>query len=214
MPGDEVTAVLSEKTEDLRPAVSRLTLLHSQDALTLLRYNLSIPKRFHTLPTSDCHSNPVLVEFDKTLQNGLSAILNVEMSDNQWSQASLPVKDGGLGSQSAVLLAPSAFLTSAAGTTDLQGRILPSTIAFIPDSSVQSSPTTWQFRSRSTAPLGTAAHIQRNWDAACTEEVRKDRQDGAYRTSEREPICWRRMPLNWSTGCIRVAGLIARPMTG
>ena len=103
------------------------------------------------------------------------------MSDNQWSQASLPVKDGGLGSQSAVLLAPSAFLTSAAGTTDLQGRILPSTIAFIPDSSVQSSPTTWQFRSRSTAPLGTAAHIQRkrNWDAACTKKAKKDRLDGA-----------------------------------
>jgi hypothetical protein len=83
MPGDEVTAVLSEKTEDLRRAVSRLTLLQSQDALTLLRYSLSIPKLLYTLRTSDCQSNPVLVEFDKTLRNGLSAILNVEMSDNR-----------------------------------------------------------------------------------------------------------------------------------
>ena len=43
MPGLEVTAALNEKTEDLRRAVSRLTLLQSQDAPTLLRYILSIP---------------------------------------------------------------------------------------------------------------------------------------------------------------------------
>ena len=64
--------------------VSRLTLLQSQDALTLLRYSLSIPKLLHTLDTSDCQSNPALVKFDKTFRNGLSAILKVEMSDHQW----------------------------------------------------------------------------------------------------------------------------------
>ena len=79
------------------------------------------------------------MEFDKTLRIGLSAILNAEVSDHQWNQASLPVKDGGLGIRSAVLLAPSAFLASAAGTTNLQGCILPMTIAIIPDSSIQSS---------------------------------------------------------------------------
>ena len=119
--------------------VSRLTLLQSQDALTLMRHSFSIPKWLHTLRTSNCQSNPALVEFNKTIWNGLSAILNVEMSDHQWNQASLPVKDGGLGIRSAVLLAPSAFLATAAGTTDLQGRIRPLTIAIIPDSSMQSS---------------------------------------------------------------------------
>ena len=108
-------------------------------------YSLSIPKLLHTLRASDCQSNPALVEFDKTLRNGLSAILNVEMSDHQRNRASLPVKDGGLELRSAVLLAPSAFLALAAGTTDLQGRILPSTIAIIHDSSVQSSLATWKF---------------------------------------------------------------------
>ena len=99
----------------------------------MLWYSLSILKLLHALRMSDCQSNPALVEFDKTLRNGLSAILNVEMSDHQWNQASLPVKDGGLGIRSAVLLAPSAFLASTAGTTDLQARILPSIIAIIPD---------------------------------------------------------------------------------
>ena len=58
MPGDEVTTVLSEKTEDLRRAVSRLTLLHSKDALTLLRYSLSIPKLLYTLRTPDLTVTP------------------------------------------------------------------------------------------------------------------------------------------------------------
>ena len=88
-------------------------------------------------------------------------------SDHQWNQASLPVKDDGLGIQRAVLLPPSAFLASAAGTMDLQGRIQPS-------SPIRPSLATGQFRSRSTAPLGFAARIQRNWDTACTEKAKKD----------------------------------------
>jgi hypothetical protein len=42
MQGQEVAKVLQEKTEDLRRALSRLALLQAQDALTLLRYSLSI----------------------------------------------------------------------------------------------------------------------------------------------------------------------------
>jgi len=40
--------------------------------------------------------------------------LNVEMSDTQWQQATLSVREDGLGIRSAVMLAPSAFLASAA----------------------------------------------------------------------------------------------------
>jgi len=74
----------------------------------------------------------------------LSTILNVELSDDQWSQASFPVKDGGLGIHCAVMLAPSAFLASAVDTSDLQDRILPSHLSIIPDSSVQMSLSAWQ----------------------------------------------------------------------
>lgn len=179
MPGQEVGVALGEKTEALQLAVRRLVLLESQDALTLLRYSLSIPKLLYTLRTSDCHSNPALVDFDKALRDGLTAILNVDMTDNQYKQASLPVRDGGLGIRSAVLLAPSAFLASAAGTTELQAGILPPTIAILPDSSVESALSTWRSHTQSTPPLGTAAHVQRNWDSACTAKVKSELLDGA-----------------------------------
>ena len=48
----------------------------------------------------------------------------MDLSENQWIQASLPVGDGGIGIRSAQMLAPSAFLASAASTPQLQQSIL------------------------------------------------------------------------------------------
>ncbi len=173
MPGAEVCKVLEEKTKDLLRAVSRLSLLQSQDALTLLRYSLSIPKLMYTLRTSDCQSTPALLDFDTTLQSGLSTILNVELSGDQWLQASLPVRDGGLGIRSAVMLAPSAFLASAAGTTDLQACILPPAVAIVPDACVQSCLNSWSIKFQSAVPVGEAAFHQRIWDSACIQTVKE-----------------------------------------
>ena len=71
---------------------------------------------------------PALGSFDVELRSILSMITNINFGDNDpsWSQATLPVKFGGLGFRSAVQLAPSAFLASAAGSSDLVRRILPS----------------------------------------------------------------------------------------
>ena len=46
------------------------------------------------------------------------------MSDNQWIQASLPVRSGGLEIRRLSSLATPAFLASAVGTKDLQSQIL------------------------------------------------------------------------------------------
>ena len=58
------------------------------------------------------------------LRTGLETILNVQLSDLQWMQASLPVHMRGLGVRSASSLASSAFLTSAVATLPLQDEIL------------------------------------------------------------------------------------------
>jgi len=46
------------------------------------------------------------------------------ISTDIWVQASLPVRNGGLGVRRVSSLAPSAFLSSAAGTRDLQDMML------------------------------------------------------------------------------------------
>ena len=43
------------------------------------------------------NNNKLLEVFDSTLRAGLSTVLNVDLNDDQWLQASLPVGEGGLG---------------------------------------------------------------------------------------------------------------------
>jgi len=66
--------------------LKRLSLIHSHDALVLLKNSLSMPKLLYTLRTADCSDNTLLATFDNVLRSGLSSILNVDLSDIQWLQ--------------------------------------------------------------------------------------------------------------------------------
>ena len=69
-----------------------------------------------------CH----LQSFYDLLRSTLSHIVNVSLdSDSAWLQASLPVKAWGIGICRSTQLAPSAYLASAAGCSDLVQQILP-----------------------------------------------------------------------------------------
>jgi len=56
----------------------------------LLKNSLAMPKLLYTLRTSDCSDNTLLSQFDNALKAALSVILNVDLNDDQWAQASLP----------------------------------------------------------------------------------------------------------------------------
>jgi len=74
-----------------------------------------------TLPYCE---HPQLVELDNLLRSAVTQIYNVSLSDDPWTQSSLPVLSGGLGVRSVSKLASSAFLASAASTQSLQNIIL------------------------------------------------------------------------------------------
>ena len=145
--------------DDLSRAIERVTLLQVHDALVILKNSLAIPKLLYLLRTSDCGDNPLLSEFDNTLRSGLTSILNVDLSENQWIQASLPVGDGSLGIRSAQMLAPSAFLASAASTFQLQQSILPDSISSLEDGSLESIKALWAGQSNSAKPAADVQHI-------------------------------------------------------
>ena len=106
----------------IEKSIKRLSLLTSHDSLCLLKNSIAMPKLLYTLRTSPCAGNPLLHEFNNVLRTGLETILNVQLSDLQWMQASLPM--GGFGVRSVCSLASSAFLASAAATLPLQDEIL------------------------------------------------------------------------------------------
>jgi len=118
----------SDRCDDLARAVDRLNLVSSQDALILLRSSFSAPKVLHLLRCSPSVSHPSLESFDSLLKRAVQRITNSDLSDTQWLQASLPVKDGGLGVRRVVSLALPAFLASAASTLSLQADILSGSI--------------------------------------------------------------------------------------
>ena len=60
----------------------------------------------HTIRSAPCAGHPALDRFDNLLRQGLSGIMNVALSDQHWTQANLPVSDGGLGLRRVALLAP------------------------------------------------------------------------------------------------------------
>lgn len=62
---------------------------------------------------------------DNELRLALESVINVSMNDEQWGQASLPVRYGGLGVRRVQDIGLVAFLASSHGVADLVARILP-----------------------------------------------------------------------------------------
>ena len=89
--------------------------MSSHDTVIPLKASFSAPKVLHTLRSSPCEGHPALLQFDDLLRSGLCIITNSNLSDLQWLQTSLPVKDGGLGVRRVASLASLAFLASTAG---------------------------------------------------------------------------------------------------
>ena len=128
-----IDVVIKEKIRLLELLGERLRLLQAQDALLLLRHSLTIPKLLHMLQSSSCFASTLLSDFDDLLRDILSDVINVRLElGPAWLQASLPVCAGGIGIRSAAQLAPSAYLASSAGCTDLVHQILPLSYKTLP----------------------------------------------------------------------------------
>ena len=122
-----ISDVLTMENGMLKRMGDRLEQLSAQDAILLVRHSFALPKLLYNLRTSPCILSPVLQEYDKLLQAIMGRITNIHFTDDDpaWAQATLPVKMGGLGIRSEVQLAHSAFLASAAASSDLVHHIIP-----------------------------------------------------------------------------------------
>ena len=77
--------------------MERLKLIASQDALILLKASFSAPRVQHLLRCSTSVGHAALDIFDELLRTALGYLANCDLSDSEWIQATLPVRDGGLG---------------------------------------------------------------------------------------------------------------------
>ena len=79
----------------------------------------------------------------------------------------------GIRSAADAMLAPSAFLASAASTFQLQQSILPVSISALEDQSVESTETLWPSLANSHKPSAEEQHIQKAWDKHVATNHRK-----------------------------------------
>ena len=104
--------------------------------------------------------------FDNMLHNIFSNIVNVSMaSEPAWLQPSLPVRAGGVGIRRTVQLAPSAFLASAAGCSELIHNILPPHLHNISDPHTEAALACWSGHHDHSPPTAPESHYQRVWDS-------------------------------------------------
>ena len=152
--------------EGLRTIVA----MASHDALTILRNSLSAHKLNYNLRASPCAGHHSLSKYDSILRQAIGSVININLSNDQWIQASLPVRLGGLGIRSVSMLAPSAFLASAAETKQIQDSILPSH-STVPDTYVERLRTIWSSLSGCDYPLGPAVYKQKDLDQLVVEPL-------------------------------------------
>ena len=137
---------LEEQLHQLNVLGDRLCHLQMHDAITILRNSFSIPKLLHILRTSPAFSSPLLGSRDQLMMSIVSKITNLDFiqGSTSWLQATLPINSGGLGLWSAFSLAPSAFLASADGASNLMQQLLPVQFSYVPYPDRDCAFSTWK----------------------------------------------------------------------
>ena len=176
-----ISAVLESKSKMLRRMSDRLQFLPTHDAYLLLRHCFALPKLLYVLRSAPCFTSPLLLEYDNILRLTASAIINIHFVDGDpaWTQATLPVKLGGLGIRSAVQLAPSAYLASAAASSDLVSLIVPAHLQGLTLPFVDIACDLWSLGHESPLPDSEVQCSQKVWDLAKSSTIAESLLDGA-----------------------------------
>ena len=108
-------------------------------------------------------------------------------NDRAWTQATLPVKSGGLGVRRAADIAPSSFLASTAASSGLVSAILHSdtTPQPLPAPFSNSALQAWSVGHGDSPPTGAGAVREKCWDNIRTSNISKTLLDEAVDDSER-----------------------------
>ena len=164
--GSAMDTCLASRCADLSKAMERLYLVSAHDGLLLLKACLSASRLLYTLRSAFCVGHDLLATFDDLQRSALSRVCNVSLTDDQWLQASLPVRSGGLGFRRVSSLASSAFLASAAGTRLLQEQLL-TRAAIVRDEDYDRC---LAARPQHTVPDALVSNQQRAWDGLIVQD--------------------------------------------
>ena len=160
--GPALDLAWSERCSDQSRALERLKLIASLDALILLKASFSAPRVQHLLRCSPSVGHAALGSFDELPRTALSYLTNCDLSDSEWIQASLPVRDGGLGVRRCLCSHFLPFWHQRLAPSP-QDEILFECHCQPDDPLVDSYMTSWSSR-YGAPPTGPTSHKQASWD--------------------------------------------------
>lgn len=166
-------AVLDQKTAKLKVMAETLKRMSSHSALFLLRISMALPRLLYFLRAAPCwRQSDLLQVFDEVIRTTLESILNCQLQGNPWIQATLPVRDGGLGIRRSIDLALPCFLAS-------MHSALPSVLLLYPkgiekyELAIRSAETCWSGGGIFELPDLPIRTNQAEWDRPLTLRVRE-----------------------------------------
>jgi hypothetical protein len=165
-------ATLSQSLVQLEQVKERLLKLSSHEAFFLLKSSLAIPRLQYLLRTAPCYLSPVAARLDQVIREILCSVVNLRLDEAGWSQASLPVRWGGVGVRRVSSLAPSSFLASSAAAAPWIRRLLPGSPLLPPDALVAEACALWSELAGASVPPGQDS-MQRVLDDGISSAISK-----------------------------------------
>ncbi|XP_029654886.1 uncharacterized protein LOC115228448 [Octopus sinensis] len=108
-----IEKILSGKLSTFEFMSSRLSILDAHEGFFLLKNFISLPKLQHVLRSAPCFINPELLkELETGLKHSAENLCNIRFDEASWTQATLPIRFGGIGLRSPADIALPAFLSS------------------------------------------------------------------------------------------------------
>ncbi|XP_063617938.1 uncharacterized protein LOC134790882 [Cydia splendana] len=114
-----------DTTSKFQTYESRLLEISPHFALCIIKFCLFVPKLMYVLrccPFTKFLN--LLTPLDDLIKTNLESILNLQFSEESWTQASLPIRHGGLGIRKISSVSTPAFLSSVHSSATLIGKIL------------------------------------------------------------------------------------------
>ena len=165
---------LNARFLDFKLTCSRLEQLDHHDALFLLKNVFFIPKIQYLLRSFPCHGHTSLNDIDLRMKNCLEKITNCRLDSLTLTQASLPVKLGGLGIRRTTDICLPAFIASSNKCAPIVEKLIsPSNGAHF---SILLSEATIAWKAIDSGlvePVGEARQRQKSWDLPVALEVLK-----------------------------------------
>ncbi|XP_063537560.1 uncharacterized protein LOC134746918 [Cydia strobilella] len=94
---EAIPSITTNAITKFKNCADRLLEIDSHSALTILKFCLFVPKFTYLLRCCPFwkHQNSLL-SIDNLIRSSLESVLNIQLSEHSWNQASLPIRFGGL----------------------------------------------------------------------------------------------------------------------